>query len=88
MESSEMTAKSNGARKVPNVNAAPNIGPAPTPQQDVDWQAESQFWQLKYFEQLLHSTQVITALGRPMLGQVQQLRQQAAQQAANLAAAQ
>ena len=35
-----------------------------------DWRAEAQFWQLKYFEQLMHSTQIITALSRPMLGQV------------------
>jgi hypothetical protein len=42
-----------------------------------NWEAEAQFWQLKYFEQLLHSTQIITALGRPMLMNVQNLQQQA-----------
>jgi hypothetical protein len=45
-----------------------------------DWKAEAQFWQLKYFEQLIHSTQVISALSRPMLGGLAQL--QAAAQAA------
>jgi hypothetical protein len=64
-------------------------GARPTPPKAAvdqhNWQAEAQFWQLKYFEQLLHSTQVITALGRPMLVGVQQLQQQA--QAAAQAAA-
>lgn len=51
-----------------------------------DWQAEAQFWQVKYFEQLLHSTQVITMLGRPTLLHAQQL-QQAAKAAAAAGAA-
>lgn len=33
----------------------------------MDWKAEAEFWQMKYFEQLNHSTQIITALSRPML---------------------
>ena len=49
---------------------------------DTDWQAEAQFWQLKYFEQLMHSTQVITALSRPMLAGYAQLQQAAAKAAA------
>lgn len=44
--------------------------------------AEATFWQRKYFEQLLHSTQVITALSRPMLGQAR-MEQDAAAAAAN-----
>lgn len=38
--------------------------------QEINWQAEAAFWQQKYFEQLMHSTQVIGALSRPMLQQV------------------
>lgn len=40
------------------------------PQDPTDWKQEAEFWQLKYFEQLNHSTQVITALSRPMLSSV------------------
>lgn len=47
-----------------------------------DWQAEAKFWQLKYFEQLLHSTQVIAALSRPQIVEVQRQQQAAAAQAA------
>lgn len=55
-------------------------------QQDTTgWQAEAQFWQLKYFEQLIHSTQIITALSRPLLGGLAQLQQAA--QAAQASAA-
>lgn len=54
------------------------------PQQDTtDWHAEAQFWQLKYFELMIHSNQVVTALSRPMLGGLA-LLQQAAQQAAQV----
>jgi hypothetical protein len=35
-----------------------------------DWQAQANFWQLKYFELLVHSQQVIAALNQPMLQQV------------------
>lgn len=57
------------------------------PQQDTtDWHAEARFWQLKYFELMIHSTQIITALSRPMLGGIAQL-QAAAQQAAQQVAA-
>lgn len=45
---------------------------------------EAVFWQSKYFEQLLHSTQIIAALNRPMLAA--QAQQQAAHQAAGEAA--
>jgi hypothetical protein len=51
-----------------------------------DWKAEANFWQVKYFEQLLHSTQVITALSRPMLSAHAQL-QKAAQEQAKVGAA-
>jgi hypothetical protein len=36
-----------------------------------DYQKEAQFWQIKYFELLQHSTQVIAAMGRPMLIEAQ-----------------
>jgi hypothetical protein len=50
----------------------------PDPQQLA---AEVQFWQVKYFELLIHSQQVITALNRPLIQQLQ-ASQQAAQAAA------
>lgn len=74
------TARKTGARK-----AAPRKPPAQAAASAAlqhNWQAEAQFWQLKYFEQLIHSTQIITALNRPLLGHVQQVQQQAAQAAA------
>lgn len=48
-------------------------------QPETDWHAEAVFWQQKYTEQLMHSTQVITALSRPML--IEQARSQFVQQA-------
>jgi hypothetical protein len=51
----------------------------PDPQQLA---AEVQFWQVKYFELLIHSQQVITALNRPLIQQIQ-ASQAAAQSAAN-----
>lgn len=52
-----------------------------------DWKAEASFWQQKYFEQLLHSTQVITALSRPMLVAQAKLQQAAAVAATKVGAA-
>lgn len=56
-----------------------------------DWQAESKFWQLKYFELLSHSNQIIAALSRPLLQDVvaqQFAAQLAAQQAQQVKQAQ
>lgn len=49
-----------------------------------DWKAEAQFWQVKYFELLGHSQQVITQLSRSFL--VETMQAQAAQFAARFAA--
>ena len=38
--------------------------PTALPQQGTDWQAEAEFWQLKYLELQNHSHQIINALGR------------------------
>lgn len=53
------------------------------PQGATDYKAEAQFWQLKYFELMIHSNQIITALSRPMLTEqaMAQLQAQAAQAA-------
>lgn len=57
--------------------AKPKSRPEPDP---TDWKGEAEFWQLKYFELMIHSNQVITALSRPMLAQqaMAQLQAQAA----------
>lgn len=55
---------------------------AGTPVHETNWQALAEFWQVKYFEQLIHSTQVITALSQDKLGGIAKLRQQAKQAAA------
>jgi hypothetical protein len=53
-----------------------NQAPPPRPQNVPDWEAEAKrldsearFWKTKYFEQLMHSSQVITALGQQFLTQ-------------------
>jgi hypothetical protein len=35
------------------------------PQQD--WEAQAKFWQLKYFEYMNHTNQIIQALSQPMI---------------------
>lgn len=82
METAHVEANFSGEGIPGNDNGAPQTAGAPA--DPTDWKAEAQFWQLKYFEQLVHSTQVISALSRPMIGQLQQL-QQAAMLAAKLA---
>jgi hypothetical protein len=47
----------------------------------MDYKAEAEFWQVRYFEQMIHYNQIITALSRPMLTQMA-LQAQQAQQAA------
>jgi len=49
----------------------------------VDFEAEAEFWQLRYFELMVHTNQIITALSRPLLNKMamQQLAQQAQSQA-------
>lgn len=44
----------------------------------VNWQAEAEFWQLKYFEERSSSQQVITALMRPVIAKQLMLQRQAA----------
>lgn len=34
---------------------------------EIDWEKQAKFWQMKYFELLGHSSQVIGALARPSI---------------------
>lgn len=48
-----------------NVNGAPAKGDSSGSPDE--WKAQAQFWQMKYFELLSHSNQIIAALARPTI---------------------
>lgn len=54
--------KTNGHNDIPPALKAPE--PAGPPVDTTNYQAEAQFWQMKYIELLMHSNQVISMLSR------------------------
>lgn len=64
-ENGQAPATENG--QIPAALKASAKAPPEEKRDATDYKAEAQFWQLKYFELMIHSNQIITALSRPML---------------------